>query len=343
MSNVASAKSAFDSMRVKPSSARTSRMRSTSTVSSKNASKPFGGATRFEFEVAALGGRIRVREHLPLGQFQVFGGASPVCRPARLASIAAQISSSLNSVNSGISDWNFCSFLRNRRTSSRVLSVLQFGPLFFDQLAEFVGCPRNGQRRKRRREPAIGSAKQDRLRRSPCSLARSAADADGGRDRRMASSGSKASAMRRSTPQEWHLTTMSEASPEAPNSRRVNVAGLQGTLPLCTKSSHGKSVRWPSRQARRNRTDSAEGAFPPLTLETTLVNIFRLVRTVRVLHQLENAGFHRGEGVAQGAAHPSRKWRNRNTDRRRGRVAIHAVELDRRQIELASSARPRRF
>jgi hypothetical protein len=40
---VASAKSAFDSMRVKPSSARTSRILSTRTVSSKKASKRFGG------------------------------------------------------------------------------------------------------------------------------------------------------------------------------------------------------------------------------------------------------------------------------------------------------------
>src|SRR3974390_1955204 len=57
---------------------------------------------------------------------------------------------------------------------------------------------------------------------------------------------------------------MSEASPEAPYSRRVNDAGLQGTLPLCTKFSHGKAVRWPSLQASRNRTERTEGGLPPL-------------------------------------------------------------------------------
>src|SRR5690242_17728369 len=57
---------------------------------------------------------------------------------------------------------------------------------------------------------------------------------------------SKASAIRRSTPQVWHFAMISDASPDAPNSLRLNDAGLHGNLPLWTKLTHGKSVRCPS-------------------------------------------------------------------------------------------------
>src|SRR6059058_2668204 len=59
---------------------------------------------------------------------------------------------------------------------------------------------------------------------------------------------------------------MSEASPEMPYSRNVSCAGLHGTFPLWTKSSQGKSVKWPSRQASKKRTDKADGLMLPLAL-----------------------------------------------------------------------------
>src|SRR5207244_11636295 len=63
-----------------------------------------------------------------------------------------------------------------------------------------------------------------------------------------------------------HGTMMSEASPEMPYSRNVSCAGLHATLPLSTNSSHGKSVKWPSRQASKKRTDKADGLMLPLAL-----------------------------------------------------------------------------
>src|SRR6266480_5816759 len=73
------------------------------------------------------------------------------------------------------------------------------------------------------------------------------------------SSESKASAIRRSLPQEWHLSTISDASPDAPYSRRLRIAGWQATRPLYTNVTQGKSVMCPARHASKNRTERADG------------------------------------------------------------------------------------
>ena len=74
LSVVASAKSAFDSMRVKPSNARTSRMRSTSTVSSKKASKPFGGSTRLSLKSWFSAAESGADNTSHSGSFRIFAG-----------------------------------------------------------------------------------------------------------------------------------------------------------------------------------------------------------------------------------------------------------------------------
>src|SRR6266702_3001330 len=96
-SAVISAKSAFDSSRVYPSSARTSRMCSTRTVSSKLCSKPFGGGTlrnlKSRFSTAESG--FEKTRH----SGSLMSGAEPssCSEPDLLASIASHISESLKS------------------------------------------------------------------------------------------------------------------------------------------------------------------------------------------------------------------------------------------------------
>src|SRR6266446_1898560 len=72
----------------------------------------------------------------------------------------------------------------------------------------------------------------------------------------------------------------------------------QVSLPTGEQKSHRQRRGWPTSP----------------TPETPLMNIFCSVRPVWVLDQLENAGLHGGEGVADGAAHPPRKRHHRHSN-----------------------------
>ena len=69
-------------------------------------------------------------------------------------------------------------------------------------------------------------------------------------------------------------------------------------------------------------------------LGTAPVDVARFVGTTLILNQLEYPRLNGGQRVAQGAAQPPRKRRDRNTHRGRGGVAAVIVGCNRRQIEL---------